>query len=108
HAVDLAPGNVRALRYYGLYAVFMGQIPAGIAAARRAVVLDPLNRDNYGVLGTSLFFGRQYDEAIAVLQRDLTLDPDDSAAYGNRGLSYYALGNYDSARASCEASAEKK
>jgi TolB-like protein/lipoprotein NlpI len=108
HAVDLAPGNVRVLRGYGLYAVYMGQTPAGIAAARRAVVLDPLNRDNYGGLGTALFFGRQYDEAIAVLQRNLTLDPDDSAAYGYRGLSYYALGNYDSARASCETSAEKK
>jgi TolB-like protein len=107
HAVDLAPGNVRALRGYGLYAVYMGQTPAGIAAARRAVVLDPLNRDNYGVLGTALFFGRRYDEAIAVLQTTLTLDPDDSAAYGYRGLSYYALGNYDGARASCEPKADK-
>jgi TolB-like protein/lipoprotein NlpI len=66
-AVALAPGNALALRGYGMFAVYMGRAAAGIAAARRAVVLDPLNRDTYGYLGTALYFGRRYEEAISVL-----------------------------------------
>jgi len=84
----------------------MGRTPAGIAATR-AVVLDPLNRDNYGDLAYALYFARQYDEAIGALNEDLALDPDDSVAYGLRGLSYYALGNLENARASCETRANK-
>jgi TolB-like protein/Tfp pilus assembly protein PilF len=106
-ALELAPGNALVLRQYGLYAVYMGRTPAGIAAARRAIVLDPLNRHNYIALGMALYFGRHYDEAISVLREHLALDPDDSEAYGLRGLSYYALGNFENARASCETRANK-
>jgi TolB-like protein len=106
-ALALAPGNALVLREYSWFAVFMGQTEAGLAAARRAVVLDPLNRENYIDLGRTLFFGRQYDEAISALKEDLALAPDDSEAYGLLGLSYYALGNLESARASCETRANK-
>jgi hypothetical protein len=41
----LAPGNARVLRDYGEFAVSMGHTDAGIAAARRAVALDPLTND---------------------------------------------------------------
>jgi tetratricopeptide (TPR) repeat protein len=106
-ALKLAPGNALVLRQYGTYAVFVGRTAAGIAAARRAVVLDPLNRDSYNYLGYALYMGRQYDEAIGALNEDLALDPEDSEAYGLRGFSYYALNNLESARASCETSAYK-
>jgi TolB-like protein/Tfp pilus assembly protein PilF len=106
-ALELAPGNALVLRLYGLYAVEMGRTPAGFAAARRAVVLDPLNRNNYNVLGYALYLGRQHDEAISVLNEDLAFDPDDPEAYALRGLSYYALGSLENARASCETSANK-
>jgi tetratricopeptide (TPR) repeat protein len=106
-ALALAPGNALALRGYGIFAVYMGRAAAGIAAARRAVVLDPLNRDTYGYLGTALYFGRRYEEAISVLGENLALDPDDPDAYGFRGLSYYALNNLESARTSCETGANK-
>jgi TolB-like protein/Tfp pilus assembly protein PilF len=106
-ALELAPGNALVLRQYSAYAVYLGRTAAGIAAARRAVVLDPLNRDNYQALGYALYVGRQYDEAIGALNEDLALDPDDSVAYGVRGLSYYALNNLESARASCETRANK-
>jgi TolB-like protein/cytochrome c-type biogenesis protein CcmH/NrfG len=106
-ALVVAPGNALVLQQYGTYAVFVGRTAAGIAAARRAVVLDPLNKDNYSSLGFALYLGRQYDEAISALNENLALDPDDSEAYGLRGLSYYALGNLENARASCETRANK-
>jgi TolB-like protein len=41
-AMALAPGSATVLRAYSLSSVWMGRGDAGIAAARRAVVLDPL------------------------------------------------------------------
>ena len=43
-ALALAPGNAEVLRISGSFAAFMGHFDAGLAAARRAVVLDPLAR----------------------------------------------------------------
>jgi len=101
-AAALAPGNANALRSNGRFAVYMGHADAGIQAARRAIVLDPLNHTSHYVLGLALFSARQYAAAIAAQQDSLALDPNDPIAYAVRGLAYYALGNLPSARSSCE------
>jgi TolB-like protein len=101
-AVALAPGNAQILRTYGRFATWMGRTDAGIAAARRTIVLDPLNRRTHDALGQALFFARRYDEAIGAFQDSMALDPEFPPPYGIRGLGYYALGNFPGARASCE------
>jgi len=101
-ALALAPGNTRVLRNYGRFVVDMGRPEAGVAAARRAVALDPLNRNSHSHLGLSLYLARQYDAAIAALQDALALDPGYPTGYANRGLAYYAHGDLQNARASCE------
>ncbi len=101
-ALALAPGNAQVLRISGLFAAYMGHIDAGLAAARRAVVLDPLARDSHALLGRALYAARRYEEAIAVLSEGIALDPDDKAFYTYRGFAYYGLGDLESARASCE------
>jgi TolB-like protein/Tfp pilus assembly protein PilF len=102
-ALALAPGNAQALSFYGRYAAYTGRgTDAGIAAARRAVMLDPLSRASHFVLGQSLYYGRQNKEAIAPLQDAVALDPEHPGAYAQRGLAYYALGDFERARASCE------
>jgi TolB-like protein/lipoprotein NlpI len=101
-ALALAPGNAQVLRISGLFATYMGHIDAGLAAARRAVVLDPLARDSHSVLGRALHAARRYEEAIEVLSGGINLDPHDKAFYTYRGFAYYALGALESARASCE------
>ena len=103
-ALALAPGNAQVLRISGLFATYMGHIDAGLAAARRAVVLDPLARDSHSVLGRALYAGRRYEEAISVLSEAIRLEPDDKAFYTYRGFAYYALGSLESARTSCETS----
>jgi len=80
----------------------MGRTEAGIAAARRVVVLDPLNRGKHFNLGVTLYFGRQHEQAIAAFQDALALDPEEPLAHAFRGLAYYALGDFERARASCE------
>jgi serine/threonine-protein kinase len=101
-ALALTPGNARVLGFYGPFAVFMGRTEAGIAAARRAVELDPLNRGGHYNLGLSMYFGRRNREALAAFQEALALYPDDPTVHALRGLAYYALGEFERARTSCE------
>jgi tetratricopeptide (TPR) repeat protein len=101
-ALALAPGNARALQEYGHFAGIMGRKEAGIAAARRAVLLDPLNRFTHFSLGFVLQYAHQYNEAISAYQGSLALDPDSQFARGSIGISYYLLGNLQSAQASCQ------
>jgi len=101
-ALALAPGNAVVLRYSGFFAVLMGHIDAGLAATRRAVVLDPLARGSHSVLGQSLYFARRYDEAVAVFAEVISLEPEYKTTYGRRGFAYYGLGDLQGARASCE------
>ena len=102
-ALALAPGNVRVLGDYGVFAVYMGRADAGITAIRRAAVLDPLNPAVRGRLGTALLYARRYDEALTAYQALINLDPGYPLGYASRGVAYYTLGDLQSARASCEA-----
>jgi tetratricopeptide (TPR) repeat protein len=98
----LAPGSARVARNYGLFAVEMGQVDAGIAAARRSAALDPLNPLSHDYLGDVLFAARRYDEAVVAYEVEGRLDPDQPWANSGRGLSYYMLGNFQGARALCD------
>ena len=101
-ALALAPGNARVQREYSRLAVDIGQAQAALTAARRAVVLDPLNGRVHRTLGLVLFYARRYEEAIAAFQDVLALNPDDTGSYGYRGIAYYVLGDLQTARAACE------
>jgi TolB-like protein len=101
-ALALGPGNAEVLHLYGNFEVYMGRADAGITAARRAVVLDPLNRYTRLSLAHGLYFARRNKEAILACQDTLALDPEEPEAHAVSGLAYYALGNFQSARESCE------
>jgi len=103
-ALALAPGNARLLRDYGEFAVEMGHTEAGLAAAHRAVELDPLNPYAHSSLGSALLTARRYQEAIAALTNARALDPKDGWISVNLGYAYYYSGNVQGARAACEAS----
>jgi TolB-like protein/tetratricopeptide (TPR) repeat protein len=102
-ALALAPGNAAVLRFSGAFAALMGHFDVGIAAARRAVVLDPLARNSYLVLGGALYSARRYREAATAYAQAISLNPDYTEPYADRGLAFYGLGDLQSARASCEA-----
>ena len=80
----------------------MGHFDAAIAAARRAVVLDPLDRSSHSVLGRALYAARRYGEAATAHAEAISLNPDFKPSYAERGLAFYGLGDLESARASCE------
>ena len=101
-AVSLAPGSAEAARRYGHFSVLMGHTDAGLAAAHRAVQLDPLNPAMYRLLSFALRVARRYEEAIDAAQGAVALDADNPRALTTRGLAYYDRGDYEGARASCE------
>jgi TolB-like protein/DNA-binding winged helix-turn-helix (wHTH) protein/Flp pilus assembly protein TadD len=107
-AVALAPGNALAIGSYGEFAVLTGRPDAGVAAARHAVVLDPLNPESHFRLGQALYFARRYTESVAAFGGVLTLDPHDTDSPGHRGLAFYNLGDLQNARTSCEGAPENE
>ena len=100
-ALALAPGNAEVLRS-GRFAAWMGHFDPGLAATRRAVVLNPLARESHSGLGRALYAARRYEEAVAAFAEVISLDPDFKSTYGERGFAYYGLGDLQSARTSCE------
>jgi TolB-like protein/tetratricopeptide (TPR) repeat protein len=101
-ALALAPGNAEVLRFSGGFLAWMGHFDAGVAAARRAVVLDPLARQSHAALGRALYAARRYGDAVAAFAEVVSLEPDYKNTYAFRGLAYYGLGDLQSARTSCE------
>jgi TolB-like protein/cytochrome c-type biogenesis protein CcmH/NrfG len=101
-AVALAPGNAEVLRFSGAFAATMGNFDAGIMAARRAVVLDPLARNSHLVLAGALYSARRYSEAVTAYAEAISLNPGYTEPYAERGLAFYGLGDFEGARASCE------
>jgi TolB-like protein/DNA-binding winged helix-turn-helix (wHTH) protein/Tfp pilus assembly protein PilF len=102
-AVTLAPGSAQVLRDSGRFDALIGHFDAGLAAANRTVVLDPLNPRSHSILGQVLLLARRYTEAVAAFTEVISLDPSDKFAIGYRGLAYYGAGDLASARSSCEA-----
>jgi Tfp pilus assembly protein PilF len=54
----------------------LGRYEEGVAAAHRAVLLDPLSPDHLSQEGRALFRARRYPEAIESFKKALELDPN--------------------------------
>jgi TolB-like protein len=100
-ALALAPGDARVLREYGAFAVLIGRSEAGLAAAHRLLVLDPLNSMNHFGLGVSLMFARRYGDAIRAFRDAKALGQDDVSVNMWLGITYYLSGDFERARSTC-------
>jgi len=101
-ALALGSGSANVLRSYGPFAVEMGHPDAGIAAARRAVQLDPLNHDTQFSLGAALMSARHFDEAVRVFSDMQRKTPNDGLVNAWLGYSYYWGGDPLRASKVCE------
>lgn len=105
-ALALAPGSAATLRDYGAFAVLILRTEAGLSAAQRLLILDPLNALNHFGLGTSLTFARRYSEAIRALTDAKALLPGDVAVNMWLGIAYYFNGDLKNALAACQGAGE--
>ena len=102
-AIAVAPGNAALLADYGRLAVDIGLTEKGLAAARRAVLLDPLDARSHYLLGHALHSARRYGEATRAYEASISLNPDSPYARAFNGLNEYVQGNLQRASELCEA-----
>jgi len=102
-AVALAPGNAALLAEYGRFAADIGLTERGVAAARRAVLLDPLNPRSHYLLGQALHSARRYGEATRAYEASISLNPDSPYGRAFNGLNEYVQGHLQRATELCEA-----
>jgi TolB-like protein len=103
-AVALAPGDASVQSSYGGFQGLLGHHEIALAAAHRAIALDPQNYRLRVRLMSSLYFARHFEDAIAAGHEAITLKPKGHEVGHLTYLSYLALGQPDRARQMCESS----
>jgi serine/threonine-protein kinase len=102
-ALALAPGDARILGSYSRNAAERGHTSSAISAARRALILDPLNFHVHRMAGLVFSLARQYADAITAFRKAISLQPDYPPNYALLGEAQYQQGDFEAARSSCEA-----
>ena len=74
--IALNPNNPLAETEYGVYLIAMDRTAEAVTHMRRGVKLDPLSFITNRLLGSALYFDRQYGESSRSLQLAAELDPD--------------------------------
>ena len=74
-ALELNPGHADVQIEYSRIQCYQRHYDEGIAAARKALDLDPVSLITNHFLGHILYFSRHYDEAISALRHTLEMDP---------------------------------
>lgn len=95
-AVELHPGNAQIQVEFARLSSHYGD-SASIAAAQRAIELDPVSVYANHVLGHVLYFTRHYREAITALRHTLEMDPHYPKPHYFIGMSLYWLGETEAA-----------
>src|SRR5262249_37817713 len=93
-AVELNPGDMRALDYHSYYLLEIGRTDEAIAEKRQVLERDPLRVITSAELGLYLIIAGRNDEAIAQLHKALELDPNYGAAHARLGMAYAAKEQY--------------
>jgi adenylate cyclase len=75
-----------------------GRHDDAIAAARRAIALDPNYADGYGVLGLSLIYAGEPEAGLEAIREAMRLNPRHPFFYvQNLGHAYFLMGQYEKA-----------
>jgi TolB-like protein/lipoprotein NlpI len=96
-ALQLDAGDSTTLRRYGGLLAALGRLPDAIAAAKKAIDVDPLSNAAWGNLGVYYTSLGQFGEARKALQRALEINPGSVYARWNLGLLELLDGHPDNA-----------
>ena len=104
-AIQIDPGYAKAYaglaEYHALRAANFvkpdGELPAGMAAAEKAVGLAPDLADAHSALGLLRYSAWDFDGALAEYAAALRLNPNLASAYNRRAVAEYALGEFAAA-----------
>jgi len=98
-AIELNANLPSSYQRYAFFLQAMGRHQEALAAAHRAVELDPLSPLYLSDEGRILYRERDYRKSIAQYERALELDPGYLPALSRISEAYEQLGNYDEALA---------
>jgi TolB-like protein/Tfp pilus assembly protein PilF len=98
-AIATGGGQSEVLTRYGLFNCDIGEPAAGLPAANRATILDPLNPRVFASLGSSSYMSRKYPEAIAAMRQALAFSPGLNAAHERIGFALLQQGDAKAAAA---------
>lgn len=101
-AIALSPGNARVQRLYAEFSSALGHHAQAIAAARRAVSLDPQNLVTHATLGRALHNSRNYRDALVAFRDAEALKSDSNYLQGSIAATLIASGQFEQARQHCE------
>jgi TolB-like protein/DNA-binding winged helix-turn-helix (wHTH) protein/Flp pilus assembly protein TadD len=76
HGIALRPNSSVAETQFAIYLDAMNRPEEAVARMRRARELDPLSFMTNRLLGSALYFARNYDEALRYLQQAAELEPE--------------------------------
>lgn len=93
-ALELNPGDARAIQTRGMLLVRMGRADEGLALLRRATELDPLHPGAFSNLGIMLARVDRMNEALGAYNRALELSPEDPIVLQNLANTHAELGNH--------------
>jgi serine/threonine-protein kinase len=96
-AREINPGNVEVQLEYSRINCYQGNFEEGIAAARKAVELDPVSLLANHFLGHILYFSRHYEEAIPALRHTLEMEPSYPKPRYFLAMSLFWLGDVEGA-----------
>jgi tetratricopeptide (TPR) repeat protein len=107
-ALELSPGNARALYYQALVDRNEENLPGAIADLEKVVEAYPQSPDAHRELGFSYYQLHKYDLAEKQYQALQGIDPDDLAAHYILAIVYRRLGEKDLAAKEAERFANEK
>jgi eukaryotic-like serine/threonine-protein kinase len=97
-AIELNPGYTTAWQWYAAALRALGRFDEAIAAANRALALDPFAVATTVNLGMSQFFARDMATAATTFERAIAMAPQAEDAYNWLASTYVALGRIDDAQ----------
>ncbi|NIJ06683.1 serine/threonine-protein kinase [Sphingomonas vulcanisoli] len=96
-AYALGAGDSGILSVYAAFMSRIGRDAAAVAAAERAVSLDPLNPLAFALKAAALGGAGRFPESLAAYRAALKLNPQASFLHGNSGTILYLIGKTDEA-----------
>jgi TolB-like protein len=96
-AIALDPSYSLGHRMLGIALSHMGRHREGLAAARRARELDPLDATHCALSAQVAFNARDFPAALELASRANVLNPEFSVGHYQRAMAYEQLGNTDMA-----------
>jgi tetratricopeptide (TPR) repeat protein len=93
-ALTVNPSYVMSHASYPLFLGSLGRFEESVAAAKRALDLDPASPAGSHFLAVQFYLSRQFDQAIQECHKTLEMDPNYAIAYALLGQAYSGKGLY--------------